>query len=320
MSAELDENFRPPPPTTNPNDFPSEPVTPSETPTPRHSNAVPESIDVRREEEEEEEEINEDPVMDEGNIFGTPSTPKEEENSMVMHSQPTEEKQEEETIIINQTRDSQTPKRNKRKEGPTALQQTLAKWSLIVSILLFLAAVGCLFAGIVAIVQPVSSWIRTPDSTHPDYTPVWQGVTGIIVGCVYFLNGILAVIAGITVKAQKARIASSIGFVILSAISLCLGFGSTTVMTILRIFVDKSWVAQDPNVTGFRRDRNLLAYLTAGIGGAIILVFCGIFMICGSTAAVLSSYEMYLNFSNASPSHTAAIKKEKRKVYYVQRV
>ena len=101
---------------------------------------------------------------------------------------------------------------------------------------------------------------------------------------------------------------------------------------LLRVFVDQGWVKQDPKVSGVRGDRNLVAYITAGISGAIILVFCvrifffffinntkikkSIFMVCGSASAVLSGVELFLNYSDSS----SKVKRVKQKVYHVPRV
>ena len=245
MSTEqFQTDFLPPPPTSDPNLVHSEPITPD-----RNSIQEEEKPKVQQQEEKliikpdespRDEQMNEDPGMDEGMNFDTPGTPSKEEtifptsSETIILSQTTEtktteeENKDEEKIIINQSTGDK-PKKTKQFQKNTK-QKTFAKYSLFLSIALFGAAIGCILAGLVAIIQPISSWIRTPSTTAIDYTPLWQGIPGIFVGCLYLLNGVLALIAGLTVKAQKARVATSIGFVLLSMVCLILGFGMQCVM------------------------------------------------------------------------------------------
>jgi hypothetical protein len=78
--------------------------------------------------------------------------------------------------------------------------------------------------------------------------------------------------------------------------------------------VDQGWVATDPKLTGFRANRNAIQYITVGIIAVLSIGCFGMFMICGSIAAVISLYEMILSGRNAG---TKAVKKA---VYHVQRV
>jgi hypothetical protein len=100
-------------------------------------------------------------------------------------------------------------KRNPKPKGPTAQQKTWQKFSLVASIALLLASVALAIGGISLIVQPASSWGRNA-TTDPDYMPLYQGIPSIIIGCFVLLTAVLAILAAVTIKAQKARLISAI--------------------------------------------------------------------------------------------------------------
>jgi hypothetical protein len=210
--AEVEENdFQPPPPTSSPppetpreesvlnveqNDQPLlnfESPKPLEDPEtkPEPTPVVEEPKDHIPSEPDMHEVINEDPV---------------EENIMNMNDDDDEETTKKEEKI---DMDKHVRKRQPKPQGPTKQQKTWQRVSLFASIALLLASVALAIGGIALIVQPASSWGRNAVS-DPDYMPLYQGIPSIIIGCFVLLTAVLAILAAVTIKAQKARLITSI--------------------------------------------------------------------------------------------------------------
>jgi hypothetical protein len=212
--AEVQENdFQPPPPTSSPppetpreesilnveqneqpllnfeSPKPLEEPAPLEEPETKPPVVVDEPKDHIPSESDMHEVINEDPV---------------EENIMNMNDDEEPTKKEEKIDM-----DKHVKKRQPKPQGPTKQQKTWQRVSLFASIALLLASVALAIGGIALIVQPASSWGRNAE-TDPDYMPLYQGIPSIFIGCFVLLTAVLAILAAVTIKAQKARLITSI--------------------------------------------------------------------------------------------------------------